>query len=269
MGVQITILSLAQKKREQEKIVAVTCYDATMARLVGMSPVDVVLVGDSLGMVMHGHTNTLSVTVDHVVVCSASVSRVLKGPLIVADMPFMSYHISREETCRHAARLMTEGGAHAVKVEGATDAVCEAIERLVESGIPVMGHLGFTPQSIHQIGGYKSVKNSEEALKKLLSSAQRLVDAGAFALVLEMVAADLAAEVASQVVVPVIGIGSGRDVDGQILVLQDLLGMNSSFRPKFVKTYCDLESTIINSVSEYSREVRAGEFPDSSHSYGS
>lgn len=264
-----SVLSLGEAKRNRKKIVALTCYDATLARLVDMSSVDMVLVGDSVGMVMHGHDHTLQVTMDHMVMHTSWVRRALSGPLLVADLPFMSVQVSVEDATRHASRLVSEGGAQVVKLEGGGSYICKVTSHLVCCGIPVCGHLGFTPQSIHQVGGFRRYTDDLDSSKRLMDDAHRLEDAGVCAMVLEMVPDGLAAQVAEAVSVPVIGIGAGKEVDGQILVLQDLLGMNHSFKPKFVKHYSDLETIIVSAVDEYAREVRSGVFPDPSYSYGS
>ncbi|MCY4380694.1 MAG: 3-methyl-2-oxobutanoate hydroxymethyltransferase [Proteobacteria bacterium] len=262
-----TIKDLAKKKVNNEKIVATTCYDATMARLISFAQLDFVLIGDSLATVMMGHPNTLPVTIEHMVVYASSVSRVLQGPLLMADMPFMSYHMSPEQTYQNATRLMQQGGVHGLKLEGAAPWVLDQISHLVESGIPIMGHLGVTPQSVHQTSGYMVQGKEPSSAERLIQDAEKLDGAGVFALVLELVPAALAAEITRVVSVPVIGIGSGAQVDGQILVLQDLLGMNSSFQPKFVKKYCDLETTTVEALNTYVREVLQGEFPNATHSW--
>lgn len=263
-----TVVSLQKKKERQEKIAAVTCYDSTMARLVGLTKMDMVLVGDSLGMVMMGYKNTLPVTIDNMVTYAASVSRSLGGgnPLLVGDMPFMSSQLSAEDTYKNAMKLMQEGGMEAVKIEGESPWTVDRIAHLCQAGVPVMGHLGFTPQSIHACGGFK-VWNERSHDQNLLSSAQNICDAGAFALVLELVPQNIAAQIATALSIPVIGIGAGHKVDGQILVLQDLLGMNSSFKPKFVKNYCNLEGVITEALQRYLDEVHHGEFPRSEHTY--
>lgn len=267
-----SIADLIQAKASGQKIVAVTCYDAAMARLMDARSVDMVLVGDSVGMVMHGDKDTLKVSIDHMVMHTSWVSRVLKGPWLVADMPFMSAHISLDETMRQGSRLMAEGGAQAVKLEGASPAVCQAIRGLTAAGIPTIGHLGYTPQSIHQFGGisgYRRRGSDPAAAAELMTQARRLADEGAVMLVLEMVPTQVAAEVTQSLAIPVIGIGAGPEVDGQILVLHDLLGMNASFQPKFVKRYAELERVITAALSEYAGEVRSGAFPHESYSYNS
>ena len=265
-----TIFDIVEAKLSGRKIVAVTCYDAAMARLVDLSAVDMVLVGDSVGMVMHGHADTLKVSIDHMVMHTSWVNRVLRSPWLAADLPFMSAHMSLELTMNYASRLVSEGGAQAVKLEGGGEVICQAISALAAGGIPSIGHLGFTPQSVHQFGGLSGYRNNyadSQASTQLITEAVELQEAGASMLVLEMVPDHVAAEVTRQVSMPVIGIGSGAGVDGQILVLQDLLGMNHAFRPKFVKQYCDLESEVIQAVNQYACEVRSGEFPDESHSF--
>lgn len=267
-----SIADLRQAKAEGQKIVAVTCYDAAMARLMDVRSVDMVLVGDSVGMVMHGDQDTLKVKIDHMVMHTSWVSRVLRGPWLVADMPFMSTHISLEQTMRQGSRLIAEGGAQAVKLEGASAAVCQAMRALTAGGIPTIGHLGYTPQSIHQFGGisgYRRRGSDPAAAAELMRQARLLEDEGAVMLVLEMVPTQVAAEIAQRLAIPVIGIGAGAAVDGQILVLHDLLGMNASFQPKFVKRYAELERIITEALSEYAGEVRTGAFPSEQHSYNS
>jgi len=259
-------LDLQKKKADNEKIVMVTAYDFTMARLVDAAGVDMVLVGDSLGMVFQGHEDTLPVTVDDIVYHCRCVSRGLKQAHLVADLPFMSYQRSPEQALDTAARMMQEGRAQSVKLEGG-ERSAEAIRRLVESGIPVVGHVGLTPQSVHAMGGFKVQGRSEEGAAQVLRDAAAVAAAGAFCVVLEGIPSGLAAEVTSQIEIPTIGIGAGPACDGQVLVCNDLLGMDLSFKPRFVKRFANLEEQILEAVDAYANEVRTGVFPAPEHCF--
>jgi 3-methyl-2-oxobutanoate hydroxymethyltransferase len=262
----LRIPDLHKMKRRGEKITAVTCYDATFARLVDHADVDVVLVGDSLGNVVQGQDTTLPVTIDHIVYHTAAVRRGLQRAHLVADMPFMTYH-DAATALPNAARLLAEGGAHAVKLEGGA-AVAPVVERLVGQGVPVMGHIGLTPQSVHAQGGHRVQGKTAAARERLLADAAALQDAGCYALVLEGIPASLAAEISAALTIPTIGIGAGPGCDGQILVLYDLLGMNPDFKPRFLKRFADLAGVIGDALGAYRQEVRGGAFPDDEHSYG-
>ena len=224
------------------------------------------LVGDSLGMVIQGHDNTLRVTLDHMIYHSSAVSRVAKSAHIVADLPFMSYQVSTDQAVASAGRLLQEGGAHAVKLEGGMSMV-PAVQRIVAAGIPVMGHIGLTPQSVHQFGGFKVQGRDPGQAHALLDAARSLSDAGCYALVLEGMPADLAADITAAIAIPTIGIGAGPSCDGQVLVCYDLLGMNPHFVPKFVKVYDTLHERIRAAAQAFSSEVRSGAFPTEQHSY--
>jgi 3-methyl-2-oxobutanoate hydroxymethyltransferase len=263
---QVTIADIAGFFGTGRKISMVTCYDSSFARLVEKSDVDMVLVGDSLGNVMLGYDNTIPVTMDDMLHHCKAVSRVLMRPFICGDMPFLSYQVSTEQAVRNAGRLIQEGGCHGVKVEGGR-AIAASVAAIVNAGIPVMGHLGLTPQSIHKLGGYKVQARSDEARRILLEDAEALAKAGAFSLVLEMVPRDLAKEVTAKIGIPTIGIGAGPDCSGQVLVLQDMLGFDSDFNPKFLKKYLDLGGAITNALNEYHGEVTAGQFPAASQSF--
>jgi len=245
-------------------IVMITAYDATFARLVDAGGVDVVLVGDSLGNVIQGHDTTIPVELDHVIYHCRCVSRGLERAHLVADMPFMSYQVSDDEAIRAAGRLLKEGRAQSVKLEGGRR-VAALVRRMVDAGIPVMGHVGLTPQSVHQFGGYKLQGRKDAAAAALLEDAKALADAGVYSLVLEGVPGDLAAELTAAVPVPTIGIGAGPDCDGQVLVIYDLLGMDERFKPRFLKKYVDLSTTIVDAVREFGDEVKAGSFPGPEH----
>ncbi len=257
-----TIVTFKNAKK-REKLVMLTAYDYTTARLIDSSGVDGVLVGDSLGMVMLGYENTLSVTMDHMIHHCAAVARGVKQALLVCDMPFMSYQGSIYDAVMNAGRLVKEGGAEAVKLEGA--AFCSHVRAIVRASIPVMGHLGLTPQSVHALGGYRVQGRGEGEAQQLVDDARRMEDAGAFALLLECVPAALASFVSERLSIPVIGIGSGAGCDGQILVYQDMLGMDDSFAPKFVKKFGTLGESMKASFAAYADEVRAGRFPAEEH----
>ena len=260
-----TIVTFREAKG-QEKLVMLTAYDYSTARVMDMAGVDALLVGDSLGMVMLGYPDTRSVTVDDMVRHCAAVARGAQKALVVCDMPFMSYHVSVEETVRNAGRLMTEGRAQAVKLEGGAEFAAE-VRALTRASIPVMGHLGLTPQSVNAFGGFKVQGKSMAAAQKLLDDARALQDAGAFALVLECVPAPLAERVTQALSIPVIGIGAGAGCDGQVLVWQDMTGMTLSHLPRFVKRFGEVGASLRSAVEAYAREVRAGAFPGEDHVY--
>lgn len=249
-----------------EKLVVVTAYDATFARLLEQAEVDAVLVGDSLGMVIQGRRDTLGVTLDHVLYHTRCVAAGLTRTHLIADMPFLTYQISPEEALRNAGRLVQEGGAHAVKLEGGVRSA-PAIRRITESGIPVMGHVGLTPQSLHQFGGYRVQGRDEAAAQMLVEDAMAVAEAGSYALVLEGIPAPVAAEITSRVPIPTIGIGASAHCDGQVLVLYDLLGMDDDFNPKFLKKYECLSARIREAVARFRDEVRAGLYPDEEHTF--
>ena len=258
-----TIVTFREAKG-QEKLVMLTAYDYSTARVMDMAGVDALLVGDSLGMVMLGYPDTLSVTVDDMVRHCAAVARGAQKALVVCDMPFMSYHVSVEDTVRNAGRLMTEGRAQAVKLEGGAEFAAE-VRALTRASIPVMGHLGLTPQSVNAFGGFKVQGKSMAAAQKLLDDARALQEAGAFALVLECVPAALAERVTQALSIPVIGIGAGAGCDGQVLVWQDMTGMTLSHLPRFVKRFGEVGASLRSAVEAYAREVRAGAFPGEDH----
>ena len=260
-----TIVTFREAKG-QEKLVMLTAYDYSNARVMDMAGVDALLVGDSLGMVMLGYPDTLSVTVDDMVRHCAAVARGAQKALVVCDMPFMSYHVSVEDTVRNAGRLMTEGRAQAVKLEGGAE-FAEEVRALTRASIPVMGHLGLTPQSVNAFGGFKVQGKSMAAAQKLLDDARALQDAGAFALVRECVPAPRAERVTQALSIPVIGIGAGAGCDGQVLVWQDMTGMTLSHLPRFVKRFGEVGASLRSAVEAYAREVRAGAFPGEDHVY--
>ena len=244
----------------------VTAYDYTFARLVEMAEMDVILVGDSLGNVIQGHGTTVPVEVEDIIYHTRAVMRGTTSPHVVADLPFMSYQASDDEGMRNAGRLLKEGGAQAVKLEGG-QAFAPLVRRLVGAGIPVVGHLGLTPQSVNVFGGFRVQGRDEEAADRLVEDALSLQDAGIYMLVLEMVPAALAARVTEALSIPTIGIGAGNQTSGQVLVIQDLLGLNSEFKPRFVKCFAALESAVVDALRDYGREVRDRAFPDDDHSF--
>jgi len=252
-------------KTDRQKLVVVTAYDYTFARLVD-ELVDVVLVGDSLGMVVKGEPNTLSVSMDEMIYHTRAVARGLKRAHLVADMPFLSYQASLEDGVRNAGRLLAEGGAHAVKVEGGVS-VAPLVARLSEIGIPVLGHIGLTPQSVHAFGGYRVQGKTPTSQESIFADAIALEEAGAYAVVLEGIPADLASRITERLKIPTIGIGAGRDCDGQVLVIQDLLGLNIDFQPRFVKRFANLDSVVKESISRYRDEVQGGTFPGEEQSF--
>ncbi|APJ05059.1 3-methyl-2-oxobutanoate hydroxymethyltransferase [Silvanigrella aquatica] len=243
-------------KKNAQKIASITCYDATFARIIEMTNIHFVLVGDSLGHVIQGKNSTISVTLEDVAYHVKCVSQAIKTPLLVADLPFLTSGISRHETMHNAGVLM-RAGAEAVKIEGATTEICDQIHFLTSNGIPVMGHIGLMPQSVHAHSGYRVQGKTDFDKSKLLKQAQSLQDAGCFSLVIELTQSELAIDIKNKVKIPIIGIGSGNYCDGNILVLQDMLGMNKQFKPKFLKHYLDLEDNIKNAVNHYCNEVIA------------
>ncbi len=263
---KVTVPSLQRMKRDGRTITMLTAYDATFARLLDQCGVDVLLVGDSLGMVIQGQANTLAVTVDHVIYHTQAVTRGAVDAHVVADMPFMSYQTSEEEGLRNAGRLIKEGGAEAVKLEGGHRHV-GLVRRLTEVGIPVMGHIGLTPQSIHAMGGYKIQGRRAAQARQLVEDALALQDAGIYSLVLEGIPQEVAQQITEVLSVPTIGIGAGPQCDGQVLVIYDLLGMDDSFQPRFLKRYADLAGRIRGAVGDYVDEVREGAFPAPEHSF--
>lgn len=267
MGTKIRIATLKKRKEANEKIVMITAYDYPTGRLADEAGVEVVLVGDSLGNAVLGFENTIPVTLEHMVHHTAAVQRGVRRALLVADMPFMTYKITPDEALHNAARLIQEGGAEAVKLEGGRE-VAPTIRRIVESGIPVMGHLGLTPQSIHALSGYHVRGKSDEGARCLIDDALALQEAGCFAVVLECLPTDLALEITQNLEIPLIGIGAGAGCDGQVLVLCDLLGLSFGKVPKFVKPYAQIGQNIREAIESYAGEVRRGEYPDAEHAYG-
>jgi len=264
---KVTRTVLQQMKRQQRKIVMITAYDFPFAKLADQAGADILLVGDSLGMVVLGFDSTLPVTMEHMVHHTQAVSRSKPTAMIVGDLPFMSYQVTPEDALRNAGRLMQEAGAEAVKLEGGQK-VLPMVEAIARADIPVMGHLGLTPQSVHQLGGYHVQGREADAAGILRRDARLLQEAGCFALVLEAIPDSLAGEITAELDIPVIGIGAGTACDGQVLVLHDLLGLYSGFVPKFVKRYADLAGVTGAALESYVQDVRAGRFPGPEHSYG-
>ncbi len=257
---RVRVPDLKEKKRRGEKIVVLTAYDATMARLFERAGIDVLLVGDSLGNVIMGCETTLPVTLDVMVHHTRAVSRGARRSLVVADMPFLTYQVTVPEAVRNAGRLLQEGGAAAVKIEGGRP-MLETVERLVEVGIPVMGHLGLTPQSVHQLGGYRQQARAEQEAVRLIEDARALEQAGAFSLVLESIPADVAAAVTAALSIPTIGIGAGPHCDGQVLVSYDAFGLFEGPVPPFVKQYARLGELLAAAAAAYAEDVREGRYP--------
>lgn len=259
---RLSAAEILAKKHASDRIVSLTAYDYTTAKLLDETQrVDFLLVGDSLAMVVLGHEDTLQITVDEMIHHVKAVSKGTQRAMVVADMPFMSVHVDETSAIQNVGRMIQEGRADAVKIEGASALTLQVIRRVVEMGIPVMGHLGFTPQSIHTMGGFKVQGKTEDAANRLIEDAKALEAAGAFAVVLEMVPREVASLVSRVISVPTIGIGAGAGCDGQILVIDDMLGKFPDFRPRFVRTYANLQESIQQAVSAYATDVLSGEFP--------
>ncbi|HWP81513.1 MAG TPA: 3-methyl-2-oxobutanoate hydroxymethyltransferase [Bacteroidota bacterium] len=263
---RVTTRTIVSMKRERQAIACLTAYDYITAKLLDQSGVDLILVGDSLGMVFQGNETTIPVTLDEMIYHAKTVVRGVDRAMVIVDMPFMSYQANFEEGFRNAGRIMKESGAGGVKVEGG-EHVVQMIRKTTESGIPVMGHLGLTPQSIHRFGGYQPRGRTADEAKRILRDAKLLEEAGVFAIVLEKIPSALAARVTKSVSVPTIGIGAGPKCDGQILVVSDMLGLYEEFRPRFVRRYANLAETIRSSVRSYVEDVRGGKFPSKEESY--
>ena len=261
-----TVPLMLQMKNNKQKITMLTCYDYVMAKLLTSQDIDVLLVGDSLGTVKLGYESTIPVTLEDMIYHTKAVKRGNSGALIVTDMPFMSYEISVEEAVRNASRLIKEGGAEAVKIEGGAE-ICDKVKAITDAKIPVVGHIGLTPQAVNKFGGYKVQGRGQDAQKKLLEDAKALEEAGAFMIVLEAIPEDLAKKVTQSLVIPTIGIGGGKYCDGQVLVIDDMLGMFTDFVPKFVKKYANTGETIKDAVKNYIEEVREGKFPAEENTY--
>ena len=263
---RITTNTLAELKSKGRKIAMLTAYDYTMAGIVDKAGVDVILVGDSASNVMAGHETTLPITLDQMIYHAASVVRGVKRALVVVDLPFGAYQADSKEALRSAIRIMKESGAHAVKLEGGSQ-IQESIERILQAGIPVMGHLGLTPQSIYKFGTYSVRAKEESEAEQLIKDAEMLEKAGCFGIVVEKIPAKLAEKVTKKVTIPIIGIGAGAAVDGQVLVVNDLLGMNKEFSPRFLRRYLDLDEAISGAVKAYTQDVKNQDFPNENEQY--
>ncbi|MHB9056108.1 MAG: 3-methyl-2-oxobutanoate hydroxymethyltransferase [Paludibacteraceae bacterium] len=266
MDKKFSVKSFQIAKNESRKITMLTAYDYSMAKIIDSAGIDSVLVGDSLGMVVQGHDSTLPVSIEDVIYHTRAVSRGVSHALVIADMPFLSYHISKENAIKNAGRLIKEGGAEAVKIEGGTY-FADTIEAIVKAQIPVMGHIGLTPQSVNVFGGFKVQGKSVESAQQILNDAKALENAGVFAITLEGVPEQLAKLVSESISIPVIGIGAGKYCDGQVLVVNDMLGMFSDFVPKFVKQFAKLNIEIVAAIQEYINDVQQGNFPATEHTY--
>lgn len=263
---KITITRLKKMKEEGRKIVMLTCYDYPTALVMNEVGIDILLVGDSLGMVVLGYEDTLPVTMEDMIRYTQAVARGNKSSLLVADMPFLSYEVSKEEAIKNAGRLIKEAGAQAVKTEGGKE-MAGIVKAMVDVKIPVMGHIGLTPQSVHKLGGFKVQGKTARQVEKLLEAALALEEAGAFSIVLECVPAEVARMITERIKVPTIGIGAGPYCDGQVLVTHDLLGLFDRFTPKFVKQYADLRKTLMEAFTKFKEEVQGEEFPSQEHSF--
>jgi len=266
MTKRITTATFKKMKQDKQKIAVLTAYDYPTAKLLDSSGIDAILIGDSLGMVILGYETTTQVTMEDMLHHTKAVSRGVARALVIADMPFLSYHLGLKESVINAGRLIQEGQAQAVKLEGGIE-IIPTVEAIIKAGIPVMGHLGFTPQSIHNLGGYFVQGKTDEQAKKLLSDAKALEKAGVFSIVLEMVPAELAEKISAQLSIPTIGIGAGVNCDGQVLVIHDMLGLYQGSIPKFVKKYSEIGEEINQAVSKYVNEVKHGLFPRQEHSF--
>lgn len=263
---RITTKSLIEMKAHGEKISMLTAYDYTMAKIVDTAGIDVILVGDSASNVMAGHETTLPITLDQMIYHASSVVRAIERALVVVDLPFGSYQSDPKEALRSSIRIMKESGGHAVKLEGGKE-IKESIKKILNAGIPVMGHLGLTPQSIYKFGTYTVRAKEEEEADKLIEDAKLLERLGCFALVLEKIPADLAEKVAKSISIPVIGIGAGGGVDGQVLVIHDMLGMNNEFSPRFLRRYMNLYEGMTSAIGQYVADVKSSDFPNEKEQY--
>jgi len=261
-----TIIDIYKKKAEGKKITMLTAYDFPTAQIVDQAGIDMILVGDSLGMVVQGVSSTLPVTMDEMLYHTKIVSRAAASAMVVGDMPFLSYQTSKADAVQNAGRFLKEAGAAAVKLEGGTQ-MAAAIRAIVDAGIPVVAHIGLTPQYVHALGGFKVQGKDDAAREKILADARAVQDAGAFSVVLEAMPSSLAKEIHSLLRIPTIGIGAGPDCDGQVLVIHDLLGLFDRFTPKFVKKYANLKEHALKAVKEYKQDVESGKFPSEEHSF--
>ena len=263
---RVTLKLLEKMKNDGEKISMLTAYDYSFAKIIDHAGIDIILVGDSASNVMAGHETTLPITLDQMIYHASSVVRAVKRALVIVDLPFGTYQADSKVALKSAIRIMKESGAHAVKLEGGK-LVKDSIERILKAGIPVMGHLGLTPQSIYKFGTYNVRAKEEKEAKILVEDALLLEDIGCFSLVLEKIPNILSKKVSNQLKIPIIGIGAGSSLDGQILVSHDMLGMNKDFSPRFLRRYLDLDTLISNAVKEYSKDIKSGEFPNKEEQY--
>ena len=263
---RITTNTLSEMKISGEKIAMLTAYDFTLAGIIDKAGIDVILVGDSASNVMAGHETTLPITLEQIIYHASSVIRAVKRALVVVDLPFGTYQSDSKEALRSAIKIMKESGAHAVKLEGGSQ-VIESIERILQAGIPVMGHLGLTPQSIYKFGTYNVRAKEKKEANELIKDAKKLEEIGCFAIVLEKIPATLASEISKSIKIPVIGIGAGKNVDGQVLVLHDFLGMTQKFNPRFLRRYLNLSEKIDHAVKEYTKDVKNSSFPNNDEQY--
>ena len=263
---KITTHTLLEMKQGGQKISMLTAYDYSMAKIVDEANIDVILVGDSASNVMAGHETTLPITLDQMIYHASSVVRAVKRSLVVVDMPFGSYQGNSKEALSSAIKIMKESGGHAVKMEGGQE-ILDSIKRILTAGIPVMGHLGLTPQSIYKFGTYVVRAKEDEEAQRLIEDAKALEEVGCFAIVLEKIPAALAAKVAQMISIPVIGIGAGNGVDGQVLVIHDMLGINNEFNPRFLRKYNNLHAHMLKAFQDYKNDVQSGDFPNASESY--
>jgi 3-methyl-2-oxobutanoate hydroxymethyltransferase len=261
-----SVLDLVAMKAAGRRIAMLTCYDALFARLLEQADTDVLLVGDSLHQVLGGHETTLGATLDEMIYHAAAVHRGAPRTVLFVDLPFLTYQVSMEEAIRNAGRVLQETGAHGVKLEGGRP-MAATVRALVDRGIPVMGHLGLTPQSVHALGGYRVQGRETDAAARLLADARALEEAGACSLVLELMPSDLARQISEAIAIPTIGIGAGPGCDGQVLVLHDMLGLNDAFSPKFLRRFAELGEAVRGAAREFAEEVRAGDYPGREHSF--
>ena len=264
---KVTVRDLHEMKSRGEKIVVLTAYDFLFGRLVDEAGCDIVLVGDSLGQVVLGYDSTIPVTIDEMIHHARAVRRGVKRAMLVVDMPFMTFQVSAEETLRNAGRILKETGCEAVKIEGGDEQTCDCVRALVRAGIPVMGHIGLTPQSVHGLGGYRVQGREAAAAARIREEASRLEAAGCFSIVLELMPSALAGEITRSLQIPSIGIGAGADVDGQVLVLYDMLGLNDGFKPKFLRRFSNIAEEARSGIRDFADAVRNGSYPAAEHSF--
>lgn len=263
---KVTTQTVVEMKAKGEKISMLTAYDYTMAKIIDKAGIDMILVGDSASNVMAGHETTVPMTLDHMIYHADCVVRGVDRALVIADLPFMSYQVTAKEALISSGRMMKEAGAHGVKMEGGR-AIVDTVKRIVDAGIPVMGHLGLTPQSIYKFGTYKVRATEDQEAEELVEDARRLEEAGCFSIVLEKIPASLAQKVTDELHIPTIGIGAGGGCDGQVLVLHDMLGLNKDFKPRFLRRYADLDSEMTGAVQQYIKDVKSQDFPNENEQY--